>query len=594
MPSDIVPSEQYNRSAYLIRRLFVHHMKPYMGRLSLAVFCMILVGVTTASMAYVMERVIDDIFLNKDRDMLLLIAASVFVLFIIKGLALYGQNFLMQCLGQRIIADLQMLLYRHLLHLDLAQVTGEASGKTISRFTNEIGILRSSVTIILTGMTRETVTLALLVAVMFYQSFSLSMITFFAFPVAIYPLFRLGRRMRKISNSTQENMGEFTVRLDETFSGAREIKACQQEEFEIARASRTVEGIYALFTKAARNQSASSPIMEMVGGVAIAAVIWYGGSQVIDGGNTAGQFFSFITAAMMAYKPAKTLSGMNTTLQDGLAAARRLFILLDTKPHIVDKPDSKPLILPATGTDIIFDNVHFNYTPEKQALKGLSLEIKAGQTVALVGPSGGGKSTIMNLLLRFYDTESGTIRINNTEIRDVTIASLRNNIAFVSQNITLFDDTVAANIAYARHGASLEEIKEAARHAAADEFITQLPDGYNTIIGQDGATLSGGQRQRLAIARAMLKNAPILLLDEATSALDKISEKKIQAALEILMKGRTTLVIAHRLSTIEKADQIFVIQQGRVAESGSHTSLLQQGGVYSRLHKGMEEDTTKE
>lgn len=591
MTEELIVEKDYNSSFYLIKRLFNEHMRPHVRNMGLAIICMILVALTTASLAYIIKHIINDIFIDKNKQMLLIISLGVFAIFVVKGAALFGQNYIMQCFGQRIIADMQMCLFKHLLSLDLAQIKGESSGKIISRFTNDINILRASVVILMTGLSRELLTLILLVGLMFLQSFNLAIITFIVFPVAIYPIIRLGKRMRKISNNTQESMGEFTQRLDETFRSSRVIKAYRQEEFEISRATDAVEKIYNLFKKAARNQSAASPIIETAGGIAIAVVLWYGGLQVIDEGADSGQFFSFIAAALMTYKPAKTLSSMNSNLQDGLAAASRLFTLLDTKPQITDKSDAKPITIDKNGAEIEFKDVKFSYTKDKPALKGLSLIAKPNETIALVGSSGGGKSTIMNLILRLYDADSGEISINGQNIKDFQMASLRDNISFVSQEISLFDDSVSANIAYGKPNASMQEIEEVAKAAAAHDFITELPNGYNTIIGQDGARLSGGQRQRISIARAMLRQSPILLLDEATSALDKISENKIQEALGKLMQGRTTIVIAHRLSTIENADQIYVIKHGKVVESGKHSTLIKKDGEYKQLYKGIEQDS---
>jgi subfamily B ATP-binding cassette protein MsbA len=588
MTNQVVATPNYNSSYYLIHRLFCNHIRPYLGRLLMAVTCMLTVAATTAAIAMIMQPVIDDIFLNKHGDKLVMISLSIAGLFFLKGVATYGQNFLIQCLGQRVITNMQVQLYKHLLESDLSQITGESSGKTISRFTNDINILRASTVIITTGIAREFLSLVFLVGVMFYQSATLALITFAAFPTAIYPIIRLGKTMRKISHKTQEGLGDLTARLDETVKGIRVIKAYKMEEFEINRAAGAIEKIYRLMVKAARNQSATAPIMEVIGGVAVASVVWYGGSQVIEGATTAGAFFSFLTAVLAAYKPAKTLSGMNTVLQEGLAAAKRLFIRLDVSAEINDKPDAVKLDLEGRNAEISFENVQFGYERDQMALANVSIVVPKGQTVALVGPSGGGKSTIMNLLLRFYDIDSGSIKIDGNDIRDITMSSLRDNIAFVSQSITLFDDTIAANIAYGRPDASDKEIKQAAIDAAADEFICDLPNGYDSVIGQDGMSLSGGQRQRISIARAMLKNSPILLLDEATSALDPISEKKIQKALERLMKGRTTIVIAHRLSTVENADLIYVIKKGKIAESGTHTTLINKHGEYSKLYRGLE------
>lgn len=543
---------------------------------------MITVAGATASYAYLTGPLIDDIFVKKDSAMMAILPLIVCVIALVNGLATYGSTYTMRCLGQRVITDMQQKLYRHILQSDFAHITGESSGKIVSRFTNDINTLRASISIVITGIAKESFTLIFLVGMMFYRNPTLAVIAFTAFPVAIYPVIRLGKRMRKISHKTQEELGVFTSKLDETFKSIKVIKAYQQEEWEIARAKTVMERIYILFTKAIRNQAASSPIVETISGFSVAAVIWYSGAQHLSG----GEFLSFMAAALLAYKPAKALSGINTTLEEGLAAAQRLFVMLDTKPTITDKPSAKPLEF--AGGEIIFDNVHFKYNHEKIALRGISMNVPSGKTVALVGPSGGGKSTIMNLILRLYDIESGHIKIDGQDITNITIDSLRKHIGFVSQEINLFDDTVLANIAYGRPDASHDEVISAAKSAAAHEFIATLPQGYNTIIGEGGLTLSGGQRQRLSIARAMLRNAPILLLDEATSALDQISEKKVQEALGILMQGRTTIVIAHRLSTVINADIIYVIKHGKIVEAGKHDELLLKNGEYGKLYKGLE------
>ena len=578
----------HDSSSYLIKRLLSEYIYPYKKRIGLAIICMIIAAGATASFAWIMQSIIDDIFVNKDRSMLVMVSFGVLFIFLIKGLSSYGQSYLMQCLGQRIITDMQLNLYTHLLNSDLSLMTKESSGATISRFANDIGILRSSIVIITTGLAKELITLVLLVSLMFYQSVTLSLIALIVFPVAVYPIMRLGKRMRKISHNVQVQLGHFTARLDETFKSIRIIKAYQRENFELKRASDNIETIYGLFKKASRNQSVSSPVMEIIGGVAIATVIWYGGLQVISEVTTAGKFISFLTALTSAYKPAKTLSGMNTNLQDGLAAARRLFALLDIQPSIKDKANAIGLKLEGKGCKISLKNVVFSYDDEKAALNGLSLDIPAGKTVALVGPSGGGKSTIMNLILRFYDPSEGTIEINEKDIKDIKLSSLRDHISFVSQDISLFDDSLAKNISYGKPNASFDEIRAAAKAAAADEFINELPQAYDSIIGENGFSLSGGQRQRISIARAILKNSPILLLDEATSALDPISEKKIQKALNKLIEGRTTIVIAHRLSTVENADIIYVLKHGKIVEQGTHLGLVQKGGEYNRLYKGLE------
>jgi subfamily B ATP-binding cassette protein MsbA len=405
------------------------------------------------------------------------------------------------------------------------------------------------------------------------------------FPLAVLPIVKIGRRMRKVSTNTQEQLGAFTALLSETFQGARHVKAYGMEAYEKSRAAKVIEDVYRLACKAARTRSLSHPIMESLGGIAILLVILYGGSQVITGTRTTGQLFSFITALLLAYEPMKRLAQLNANLQEGLAAAARVFDMLDAPAAIVDAPDAQPLAI--RGGAIRLERVRFAYRAGEKdapALNGISIDIPAGKRIALVGASGAGKSTVLNLIPRFYDVGEGRVTVDGQDVREVTLASLRANIALVAQEMDLFDDTVRANIAYGRVGASEAEIVAAARAASAHDFITRLPQGYDTMVGGRGLKLSGGQRQRIAIARAMLRDAPILLLDEATSSLDTESERQVQDALRALMRGRTTVVIAHRLSTVVDADLIYVLDGGRVIESGSHGELLARGGAYARLY----------
>ena len=571
------------RSAVLVWRLARDFMRPHVARILFAFLLMGLAAGSTAGRAWLMEPVLDRIFVAREGSLLLLIAGGALALAVVKGLADYGEAVLMTRVGQRVIADVQIALFARLMRADLAYFHAHPSGTLISRFTSDAALLRNAAANVLAGIGKDAVTVVFLVGVMFYQDWLLALVSFFVFPVAIRPIVAIGRRIRRVTANAQAEIGQFTTLLSQTFQGARHVKAYGMEPYEERRAAGLIERLFVLIDRGTRTRSRASPMMEALGGTAIAVVILYGGHQVISGARTPGALFSFITALLLAYQPLKSLANLNASLQEGLAAAQRIFEVLDVEPTISDRPGAKPLHI--AGGEIRFDNVHFGYVPGTAAIDGLSLAIPAGHTVALVGPSGAGKSTMLNLIPRFFDIDSGCITIDGQDVRAVTIASLRSAIALVAQEVSLFDDTVRANIAYGRFGASLDEIEEAARAAAADAFIRELPQGYDTMVGEHGVRLSGGQRQRIAIARAMLKNAPILLLDEATSALDSESERQVQRALNTLIRGRTTLVIAHRLSTIQEADLICVVDRGRIVETGRHPELLARGGLYARLYE---------
>jgi subfamily B ATP-binding cassette protein MsbA len=529
-----------------------------------------------------MQPVLDRIFVAREGSLLLLIAGAALVLAIVKGLADYGEAVLMTLVGQRVIADVQIALFARLMRADLAYFQANSTGTLISRFTSDAALLRGTAANVLAAIGKDAVTVVFLVGVMFYQDWLLGLVSFFVFPLAIRPIVGIGRRIRRVTASTQAEIGQFTTLLNQTFQGARHVKAYGMEQYEERRAAGLIERLFALIDRGIRTRSRASPMMETLGGAAIAVVILYGGHQVISGGRTPGALFSFITALLLAYQPLKSLANLNASLQEGLAAAQRIFEVLDVEPTIRDRPGARPLRI--TGGEIRFDNVSFSYVPGAVAIDRISLTIPAGCTVALVGPSGAGKSTILNLIPRFFDVDSGSITIDGHNVRSVTLSSLRGAIALVAQEVSLFDDTVRANIAYGRFGASMQEIEAAARAAAADAFIRELPQSYETLVGEHGILLSGGQRQRIAIARAMLKSAPILLLDEATSALDSEAERQVQNALQTLIRGRTTLVIAHRLSTVQFADLIYVIDRGAVVESGRHEELVSRNGLYARLY----------
>ena len=567
----------------LVSRLFKDYVKHQLGWLAAALLLMVVVAATTASLAFLMETILDDVFTARDKTSLYIAATTVMCLFLLKGLATYGQTAIMSLVGQRILADIQKRMFSHLTYADLSFFQSRSSGELIAHFINDVEKMRGTVAGVITAIGRDSLTLIFLIGVMFYQDWLLTLASFFAFPTAILPLVKIGKKIRKVSANTQEEIGQFTVILNEVFRDIRHVKSYCMEKYEQTRTNLLIDKIFKLVFKAARTKAAAYPIMETLGGTAIVIVICYGGWQVIEGERTTGTFFSFVTALLLAYDPVKKLVNLNAQLQEGLAASERIFGVLDIKPKIVDRSDAIQL-KEVTG-EILIENLYFSYDGMPPILSNLSMQIPAGQTIALVGHSGSGKSTLLNLMTRFFAPASGLILLDNIDIQTVTLSSLRQNFAIVSQDVSLFDETIKANIYYGNPEASDEKIVEAAKNAAAHEFITQLPNGYETEVGENGVKLSGGQRQRIVIARAMLKDAPILLLDEATSALDSESEKSIQVALQKLMHNRTTIVIAHRLSTIQSADMIYVLDEGKVAEFGKHAELLKRQGAYANLYK---------
>ncbi len=564
-------------------RLLREYVRPHAGRLIWAAVFMALVAATTGLNAWLLEPAIDKVFVEQVPGMLIWVPLVLVAVACLRGGATYLQSILMHGVGQRIIAETQVKMYRHLIGADLSYLNAIHSGQLLSSFLYDANLLRDAVGRAITGIAKDALTAVALGVVMFVQDWQLALIVVLVFPLVGVAIRKLGKRMRKASTATQEETGKLASQLSETLDGVRLVKAYGMEDGETERIRARIERRLKEIMRGIRTRSAATPLTEALGGVAVAMAIFYGGWRAQQGVLSLGEFMSFLAALLMAYQPLKGLASLNTALQEGLAAAQRIFAVLDVAPSITEKPEAEALVVDQGA--IAYEDVQFSYDGETAALHGIDIAVAPGSTVALVGPSGSGKTTLMNLLPRFYDADSGRVLIDGQDIQDVTIASLRAATALVSQEITLFDDSVAANIAYGRPGASQAEITAAARAAAAHDFITALPQGYDAMVGENGVRLSGGQRQRIAIARAMLKDAPILLLDEATSALDSEAEREVQTALEALKAGRTTLVVAHRLSTVMAADRIYVLDGGKVVESGDHNALLARNGTYARLYK---------
>lgn len=502
---------------------------------------------------------------------------------LIRSVFLYLQAVATNRLVLRLSTDIQQLAFSHLISADFSRLSRDTPGRLVSKLTNDISFIQTAVTAAMNSAVRDTLSVIALVISMLYLDWLMTLVVLAVYPLAAVPIALISRRLRRVAKQTQNELGDMTSLLSEHLSGARLIKSFRLEDYAANKLGASFEEVFRLRLKAIKTRARLDPLLEVLGGLAVAGVVAFAYLRIAGGISTVGDFMGFVTALLMAAQPIRALGNLSGKVQEGLAAIESVYELLDEKPQIVDRPGAKELRL-SQGA-ISFRNVGFAYEPEgkTRAVIDFSLEVAGGQTVALVGRSGAGKSTIINLVPRLFDVTEGAILIDGQDVRDVTLASLRNKVAIVSQDITLFDDTIAANIALGKLDASPDEIRAAAAAAAAHDFIMAQPDGYNTLIGDRGSRLSGGQRQRIALARAILKDAPILLLDEATSALDTESERLVQEALARFTSNRTTLVIAHRLSTVQRADVICVMEDGRIIERGAHADLLARRGVYARL-----------
>ena len=568
----------------ILSRLFRDSIKPYLSRLISSLFFMIIIALCTGATAWLLDPAIEKIFLDKDSSMLIIIPIAIIGTLLIKSVSTYIQVFLLNSVAQNVIADTQIKLFKKIINADLAWLHKIHSAKIISNFLYDVTLLQDSVSSSLANGVKDFLTLICLVGVMYYQDWVLATIAIIAFPLVGLLSRQLGKRIKKASTETQEETGIMASILSENLDGTRIVKAYQQEDREIKKLSESVYRRMNKILKAINTRGATSPFAEFLAGFGIAGTLYYAGMRGLQGELPLNEFVSFLGAMMLAFQPLRRLAAVNTTLQEGFAAAIRVFDLLDQKSLINEEINAQELNNP--NSDILFDNVTLSYDGQKNsALKNISLKIPNGKITALVGPSGSGKSSILNLIPRFYDPKSGAILIGNQNIRHLTMQSLRSKIALVNQEPILFDMSIKDNILYGNPNASDQEIEGASKSSASDEFITKLPEGYNTIVGEDGYSLSGGQKQRISLARAFLKDAPILLLDEATSSLDTESEHLVQEAINTLMKNRTTLIIAHRLSTIINSDNIIVIDNGEVVESGTHSELINNDGMYKKLYE---------
>ena len=567
----------------ILSRLFKESIRPQILKLSVTFVFMIIIALATGATAWLLDPAIEKIFLEKDATMIWLIPLGVIGILFTKGIATYFQVSILTEVGQKIVADTQIKMFSKITYADLGWLQGKHSGKFISNFLYDVNLLEQAVSGSLAAGFRNFLTLICLLGVMFYQDWELALIAMIALPLVGFLSSKLGKRMKKAATGTQAETGVLAMLISENLDGTRVVKAYQQEEAEIEKVSESIYRRMNLLVKAAKTKAAAAPFSEFLAGFGIAGAMYYAGIRGLQGELPLNEFISFLGAMMLAFQPLRSLSQINTYMQEGFSAAIRIFELLDSPVDIIENENLAKLNI--LDGEILLDQVNLSYKDSDLILKKISLSLPPNSITALVGPSGSGKTSILNLIPRFFDPQEGTISIDGQNIKDVKLSSLRSAIALVSQEPILFDISIGDNIAYGNKTASNEDIINAAKSASAHDFILKLPAGYDTLVGEKGYSLSGGQKQRLSIARAFLKDAPILLLDEATSSLDSESEHAVQKAIDVLMKNRTTLVIAHRLSTIEGANKIIVLNDGNIEETGTHLQLIESNGLYKKLYE---------